>query len=115
MEKLIAHWTYRLGVLCLVIAVAWRAANAFRWLMPFHVVPALTIWYLSLLHATMLFMVPTIATAFHASLKPQEPPRVMNISGLHSKKPHSHALTKQEGLDRQPFNRPAASEILGKT
>jgi len=115
MEKLIAHWTYRLGVLCLVIAVAWRAANAFGWLMPFHVAPGHTIWYLSFFHGSILFFVATIATACHAWLKSQELPRIINSSSSHSKEPRSHTLTKQEGLDRQPFNRHAASEILGKT
>jgi hypothetical protein len=55
MEKLIARWNYWLGIACLVIAVTWRAVNAFGLILPLTVVPGHTIWYLSFFRGSILF------------------------------------------------------------
>jgi hypothetical protein len=73
MEKLIAHWSYWLGIACLVIAVMWRTVNAFGLWLPLNVTPGHTIWYLSFFHASILFFATTIATACHAWLTSQKP------------------------------------------
>jgi hypothetical protein len=73
MEKLIASWSYWLGIACLVIAVVWRAGNAGGFWLPIALTPGHTIWYLSFFHASILFFVTTIATACHAWLNLQKP------------------------------------------
>ena len=73
MKKLIARLSYWLGIACLVIAVIWRALNAFGFWLPLNVTPGHTIWYLSFFHASILFFVTTIATASYAWLKSQTP------------------------------------------
>jgi hypothetical protein len=73
MEKLIARWSYWLGIACLVIAVVWRAGNACGFWTPMTIAPGHTIWYLSFLHASILFFVTTIATACYAWLNSQRP------------------------------------------
>lgn len=73
MEKLIARWSYWLGLACLVIAVIWRAVNAFGFLLPLSVVPGHTVWYLSFFHGSILFFVATIASTCFAWLNSQKP------------------------------------------
>jgi hypothetical protein len=72
MEKLIARWTYWLGIACLVIAVIWRIANVFRsW--QSSAATGGTIGHSAFMHASILFLVATIATACYAWLKSQKP------------------------------------------
>lgn len=68
MEKLIARWSYWLGIACLIIAVVWRIFNAFGLLQPLTVTPGRTVWYLSFLHGSVLFFATTVATACYAWL-----------------------------------------------
>lgn len=72
MEKLIARWSYWLGIACLVIAVAWRTVNAFGLWMPINVTPGRSIWYWSFFHASILFFVTTIATACYTWMGSQK-------------------------------------------
>ena len=72
MEKLIARWSYWLGIACLVIAVTWRAVNAFGLILPLTVVPGHTIWYLSFFRGSILFFAATIASACLAWLNSQK-------------------------------------------
>ena len=72
MEKLIARWSYWLGIACLVITVIWRTANAFGLLLPFIGPPGRAIWYLSFFHASILFFVSAIATACYAWINSQK-------------------------------------------
>jgi len=73
MQKMIAHWTYWLGIACLVIALVWRAVNALGFWLPLTVTPGHTIWYLSFFHASFLFLGTTVATACYAWLNSQKP------------------------------------------
>jgi hypothetical protein len=68
MEKIIARWSYWLGIACLVITLIWRAVNALGFWLPLNVTPGHTIWYLSFFHASILFFVATIATTCYAWL-----------------------------------------------
>ena len=71
MEKLIARWSYWLGIACLIIAVVWRVLNAFGLLVPINVTPGHSIWYLSFFNGSILFFVTTIATACYAWISGQ--------------------------------------------
>jgi hypothetical protein len=73
MEKMIARWSYWLGMVCLVIAVIWRAVNACGFWLPMTITPGHTIWYLSFFHASILFLVASIATACYAWFNSQKP------------------------------------------
>ena len=73
MEKLIARSSYWLAVVCLVIAVIWRAFNALGLWMPLTIVQGHTIWYLSFFHGSILFFVATIATVCYGWLNSQKP------------------------------------------
>ena len=73
MEKLIARWSYWLGIACLVIAVIWRGVNAFGLWLPVNVTPGHTVWYLSFFHASILFFATTIASSCYAWLNLQKP------------------------------------------
>jgi hypothetical protein len=70
-EKLIARWSYWLGIACLIIAVVWRVLNAFGLLLPISFIPGHSIWYLSFFNGSILFFVTTIATACYAWLGAQ--------------------------------------------
>jgi hypothetical protein len=72
MEKLIASWTYWLGIACLVIAVVWRIANIFRsW--QTSAASGGSIGHLAFMHGSILFLITTIATACYAWLNSQKP------------------------------------------
>lgn len=72
MEKMIARWSYWLGIACSVIAVIWKAVNAFGLWVPSSATPR-TIWYLSFFHGGILFLVTTVATACYAWINSQKP------------------------------------------
>ena len=72
MEKLIARWSYWLGIACLIVAVLWRVLNAFGFWAPLIITPGRTIWYLSFLHASILFFVAAIATACYTWINSQK-------------------------------------------
>lgn len=76
MEKLIACWSYWLGVACLVISVICRAVYAsavWRTVTLGHTSWYLSTLFLSFFHASILFFVVTIATACYVWLKSQKP------------------------------------------
>jgi hypothetical protein len=73
MEKLIAHVSYWLGLVCLFIAVIWRIVSAFGQLQSATVITGRTVWYVSFFHGSILFFVTTIATAAYAWLKAKTP------------------------------------------
>ena len=73
MEKLIARWSYWLGIACLVIAVIWRIVNVF-W--SWHLSASTTgpgFGPLTFLHASILLLVATIATVGYVWLNSQKP------------------------------------------
>jgi len=72
MEKLIARWSYWLGIACLIIAVIWRVVNAFGLLLPVTIVQGHTVWYLSFLHGSILFFAAAIASTCFAWLNSQK-------------------------------------------
>jgi hypothetical protein len=67
MERQILHWSYWLGLACLIIAVVWRIVNIFgRGLdMP---IGALTLY-----KGSLLLLVAAIASASYAGFKAQRP------------------------------------------
>lgn len=70
MEKLIASGSYWLGMACLVIGVLWKAAIAFRLLVPSN---NAAIGHSTFVHASIAFFVTTIATASYAWLNSHKP------------------------------------------
>ena len=61
MEKKILQYSYWLGLLCVVIAIAWRAANAMGfWVTAY--APGITFGYLSFVKAAVLFLLVAVAT-----------------------------------------------------
>ena len=73
MEKLIARWSYWLGMVCLVITVIWWFVNVIRSWMSSAGTPGNGIGHLAFMHASILFLVATIATAGYAWLNSQKP------------------------------------------
>jgi len=73
MEKLIARWSYWLGMACLVITVIWRIVRVLRSWQSSSAATAAAIGHSSFLHASILFLVATIATACYAWLNSQKP------------------------------------------
>ena len=72
MEKLIASWTYWLGIACLVIAVIWKIVNVFRsW--QSSATTGGPIGHSAFMHGSILFLVATVATACYAWLNSQKP------------------------------------------
>lgn len=63
MRKHIETWSYWLGLVSAVIALAMRAFNAFGLFLPGTVVQGVTIWYMSFYKAALLFILINIATA----------------------------------------------------
>jgi hypothetical protein len=66
MERNIVHWSYWLGIATLVIALLWRALNAFGVWLPTTVTPGNTVYYMSFYKASLLFFVTSIASANYA-------------------------------------------------
>jgi hypothetical protein len=73
-EKVIARWSYWLGIACLVVTVIWKALNTFGLWLPSGVTPGGGITYLSFFHASILFFVTTVATACHSWLIQSQKP-----------------------------------------
>jgi hypothetical protein len=83
MEKLIARWSYWLGIACMVIAVIWKIVVVFRyWHSPASTMGAATpgattaaavVGYSMFLHGSIMFLVATIASVGYAWLKSQKP------------------------------------------
>ncbi|MCL5288545.1 MAG: hypothetical protein M1453_11205 [Acidobacteria bacterium] len=61
MEKKILQYSYWLGVLCVVVAVIWRFANAMGYGMR-QIMPGQSIYYMSFYKAALLFLMVSIAT-----------------------------------------------------
>lgn len=59
MEKYIVRWSYWLGVVCVVIALAWRGLLAFK----FGPEKLMTISYMSVYKAAVLFLLTAISTS----------------------------------------------------
>ena len=70
MEKLIARWSYWLGIASMVIALLWKTVSVFGWWLPSGI-SRLT--YLSFLHASILFFLTTVATACYTWLNSTTP------------------------------------------
>lgn len=70
MEKLLIRWGFWAGVVCTVIALAWRAANVFGFYVS-SVAPGITVYYQSFYKAALLFFVLSIAAA-HSAAAPKE-------------------------------------------
>lgn len=72
MEKLIARWSYWLGMACLVIAVVWKIVNVFR---SWHSSAAAggPLGHVAFMHGSILFLVATIATACYVWVNSQKP------------------------------------------
>lgn len=68
MEKTICRLSYWLGLVSLVIALIWRALNAFGLWKPMAVTPGYTVYYMSFYKASLIFFVTTIATWAYASV-----------------------------------------------
>ena len=62
MEKKILNYSYWLGVVSVLIAIIWRAANFAGYFIA-TVVPGVTISYMSFFKAALLFLMIAIATA----------------------------------------------------
>ncbi|MBI3663543.1 MAG: hypothetical protein HY234_10920 [Acidobacteria bacterium] len=61
MEKKIVQYSYWLGMLCVVVALVWRAANAMGfWLSTY--VQGVSVYYLSFYKGALLFLLVCIAT-----------------------------------------------------
>ena len=88
MEKLIARWSYWLGITSMVIAVIWKIVDAFRYLhSPASPVGAATmgaatpgaptvtavVGHAMFLHGSVMFLVATTASVGYAWLKSQKP------------------------------------------
>jgi hypothetical protein len=67
MERQILHWSYWLGLACLIIAVVWRVANVFGLALSNSIFP------LTFYKGSLLLLVAAIASASYASFKPQKP------------------------------------------
>jgi hypothetical protein len=65
MEKHIIQWSYWLGMVSAVIALALRAFNAFGIWLPAAFTQGRTVWYMSFYKGALLFFVIAIATANH--------------------------------------------------
>ena len=67
MERQILQWSYWLGLASLIVAVVWRAANAFGLALNTPVVP------LTFYKGSLLLLVAAIASASYAGFKAQRP------------------------------------------
>ena len=66
MEKQVIRWSYLLGVICVVLAVLFRAANAMGWMGDIHTAGS-SIGYMSFLKGAVLFLLTSIATSGYLS------------------------------------------------
>jgi len=67
MERQILHWSYWLGLACLIIAVVWRVLNVFG------LAPGNSIFPLTFYKGSLLLFVAAIASASYAGFKSQRP------------------------------------------
>jgi hypothetical protein len=67
MEKHILHWSYWLGVACLIIAAVWRVVNVFG------LASGNSIFPLTFYKGSLLLLVAAIASASYAGFKSQKP------------------------------------------
>jgi hypothetical protein len=65
MNKLILHWSYRLGLASAVVALALRTVNAFGVWLPQIVVQGVTIWYMSFFKGALLFLLVSMAASLY--------------------------------------------------
>ena len=68
MEKMIARWTYWLGITCVVISIGWKAGNAVALWRALPPNPA-DISYWSFYNGSLLFFATSIASACRVWLK----------------------------------------------
>jgi len=68
MEKIIARWTYWLGIACVIVAIAWKGGNAFGLWRALPPTPA-AISYWSFFNASLLFFATSIASACRVWIK----------------------------------------------
>jgi hypothetical protein len=66
LERNIVHWTYWLGIACLLIALLWRAFNALGFRLPMYIKEGETVYYMSFYKASWLFFIAAIASAHYA-------------------------------------------------
>jgi len=64
----IERWSYWLGLVSAVIALAMRTLNAFGVWLPGTVMQGITIWYMSFFKGALLFLLVNIATAIRMYL-----------------------------------------------
>lgn len=63
MAKQIAKWSYWVGIVCLVVAILWRAANVVGLPSSPSLAPGRTFGYLTFYRGSLLFFVASIASA----------------------------------------------------
>lgn len=63
LEQHIVRWSYWAGVICGLVALAWRGLNSLGVGVPRMLMPGTTIWYLSFYKAALLFLLISIATS----------------------------------------------------
>jgi hypothetical protein len=68
MERLIARFSYWMGLVCVVMAVCLRGLNLIGILRPSHLEAGITIWYMSFFKGALLFLLLAIAAANYAWL-----------------------------------------------
>lgn len=71
MEKKIAQYSYWLGLLCAVIAIGWRAANALGLFVTTYA-PGVNFGYLSAYKGALILFLVTIATSAYVSVTGQK-------------------------------------------
>lgn len=69
MEKYIVRWSYWLGAICAVIALAWRGLVLFGW---GSAPPLVNFRYMSFFKGALLFLVLAIATSNYVWFKSQK-------------------------------------------
>jgi hypothetical protein len=73
MEKLIARWSYWLGIASFAIAILWRGLNALGFWRPLSTAPGTSLWYMSFYKGALLFFLTTVATAGYAWVDSHKP------------------------------------------
>lgn len=66
MEKQIMRWSYLLGVICVVVALLLRAADAAGWLHTINT-RGTALGYMSFLKGALMFLVACIATSSYTA------------------------------------------------
>ena len=68
MEKIIARWSYWMGISCVIVAIIWKGGNAFGLWRALPPTPA-DISYWSFFNASLLFFATSISSACRVWLK----------------------------------------------